>query len=94
MKEAKFGKDFNNTLGDFQDLKAKYFFEKTNSGQDLFIFDLKEDQKDFVIVFSCRQFLEHAIIQESSGQSSFICMDTTFNLVRGEYKLIVIGKNF
>jgi len=66
MKEAKFGKDFNNTLGDFQDLKAKYSFEKTNSGQDLFIIDLKEDQKDFVIVFSCRHFLEHAIIQESS----------------------------
>ena len=91
IQEAKFGKNFNNTLGDFQELMTKYSFEKANNERSLFIFDIKQDQKDFVVIFSCKHFLDHAKLQASTGQPSFVCIDATFNLVRGKYKLLVVG---
>jgi len=92
LKQVKIVKDFKNTLGDFQDLCKQYSFEKASDKKTLFVLDMNEDKEHFVLVFSCKHFLEHAILQEKSGQPSFLCIDTTFNLLRGRFKLIVVGK--
>jgi len=94
MKESKIGKQFDNTIGDFIDLSQKYTLEKVKRDSDLFILELNNDREAFVAVFSCKHFLEHADLQAKAGQPSFLCIDATFNLVRGHFKLIVIGKSF
>ena len=90
-EKSKLEKEFNNTLGDFMDFGKKYSLEKVKNGQDLFILDMNNDCKQFVVVFSCLHFLEHASLQANSGQPSFVCINATFNLVRGNFKLIVVG---
>ena len=92
MKETKIGKLYDNTIGNFFDLSKKYAFEKVANNKELFILDINQNCEDFTIVFSCKHFLEHAKQQFESGQPSFVCIDATFNLVRGNFKLIVVGK--
>lgn len=92
IKDSKLGSNFSNTLGDFKDLMIKYSFDKAFTPHSLFVLDLLDDKDNFVMVFSCKHFLEHPQIQEEAGQPSFICIDATFNLIRGNYKLLVVGK--
>jgi len=92
LRKVQFLKDFSGSIGNFQDLKAKYSFDKAQNESDLIILDIQENVEDFVLVFSCQHFLKHLIKQSQTNQPSFFCSDTTFSLVQNHYKLIVIGK--
>jgi len=92
LRNQEFLKDFNNSIGNFRELQQLYTFEKAKEDSDLIILGINEDLENFTLVFTCQHFLQHIIKQQETRQPSFLCSDTTFSLLRNNYKLIIIGK--
>ena len=94
LKQELFFKEFDGTLGTFESLSSNYSFEKASSEVDLIILDINKDIENFVLVFTCKHFLTHFKKQNEINQPSFFVSDTTFSLLRNNYKLLIIGNLF
>jgi len=82
MKKELHLKDFDDSLGSFQDLLTNFSYEKATSDSDLIILDINMDIENFTWVFSCKHFSTHFKKQEDSKQPSFFVSDTTFCLLK------------
>jgi len=94
MKKELLLKDFDDSIGSFQDLKTNYSYEKAASDSDLIILGINENVESFTLVFSCKHFLTHFKKQEDTNQPTFFVSDTTFCLLQNNYKLLVMGNYF
>jgi len=83
LKQELFFKEFNGT---FESLSSNYSFEKASSDVDLIILDMNKDIENFVLVFTCKHFLTHFKKQNETNHPSFFVSDTTFSLLRNNYK--------
>ena len=91
LKVELFFKDFDGSIGSFEELVAKYSYEKAEGDSDLIILGINKDIESFTLVFSCKHFLTHFRKQKDSNQPSFFVSDTTFSLLKNNYKLLVLG---
>ena len=94
VRRQEFFKDFNNSLGSFQDLQNQYSIEKASNEASLIILGINEDLDNFTLVFSCQHYLQHFLRQQETGQPSLVCSDTTFSLMQNNYLLMVMGSSF